>query len=42
MTGADFTWVTTLTGLVVGLPFAAAGFNRNLAQWERNEYQQVR
>ncbi|MFC6352840.1 hypothetical protein ACFP6B_02885 [Rothia nasimurium] len=42
MTGADFTWVTALMGLVAALPFAAAGFNRNLARQERDEYQQVR
>ena len=32
VTGADFTWVTALTGLAAALPVAAAGFNRNLAR----------
>ncbi|WP_326502595.1 hypothetical protein [Rothia nasimurium] len=32
VTGAAFTWVTALMGLVAALPVAAAGFNRNLAR----------
>ena len=32
LTGADFTWVTALMGLIAALPVAAAGFNRNLAR----------
>ena len=32
MAEVDFTWFTALMGLVAALPFAAAGFNRNLAR----------